>query len=180
MGHQVNNTALCPSSLWYDMAMTVADYMYKPIRPSSQNIGYDVAHMEVAKPLIIKPEPGVNGQLVQVEATVDLEEGSSAQVKFRSVNPDGTLITEHAACIVNYENVSVWQDSWESISFLVKAQIDNLQKKTKTQEAHVIGRGLAYKLFKVFVDYSETYRGMEEIILDNKSPEATASIHIQT
>ncbi|KAF2155209.1 polyketide synthase [Myriangium duriaei CBS 260.36] len=180
MGHQVNNTALCPSSLYFDMAMTVADYMYKALRPSSQNIGYNVAQMEVIKPFIIKNEAPVEGQHLQMEATADLEDNNVMKLKFRSVTPEGKTITDHAHCVVKFESTNVWQESWESVSFMVKAQIEALQRKTKTQEAHVIGRGLAYKLFKVFVDYSETYRGMEEIILDNKAPEASASVQFQT
>ncbi|TKX24669.1 polyketide synthase-like protein [Elsinoe australis] len=179
MGHQVNDTALCPSSLYFDMAMTVSDYIYKALRPSAPQIGYNVAHMEVPKPFIIKNVAPPEGQHLQLEAQADLEEGT-AKLSFRSVTPDGKKLVDHAHCTVKFEDINSWQESWDNISFMVKSQIENLQRKTKTQEAHVIGRGLAYKLFKVFVNYADQYRGMEEIILDNKSTEATASIHFQT
>jgi thioesterase domain-containing protein/acyl carrier protein len=39
---------------------------------------------------------------------------------------------------------------------------------------------MAYKLFKALVDYSPSYRGMEEVILDSKQTEATAKISFQT
>nr|WHN38863.1 polyketide synthase 2 [Elsinoe perseae] len=178
MGHQVNNTALCPSSLYNDMAMTVADYIYKTLRPSAPKIGYNVAHMEVPKPFIIKADAPPEGQHLQLDAQADLEE-NEAKLVWRSVTPEGKQLVEHAHCTVKFEDISTWQENWESISFMVKSQIENLQRKTRTQEAHIIGRGLAYKLFKVFVDYAEPYRGMEEIILDNKATEATASIHFQ-
>ncbi|KAF2219879.1 polyketide synthase [Elsinoe ampelina] len=179
MGHQVNDTALCPSSLYFDMAMTVADYIYRALRPSAPKIGYNVAHMEVPKPFIIKPVAPAEGQHLQLEAHADLEDGT-AKLVFRSVTPEGKQLVEHAHCTVKFEDISTWQEGWENISFMVKSQIENLQRKTRTQEAHVIGRGLAYKLFKVFVNYSEQYRGMEEIILDNKTTEASASVQFQT
>ncbi|PNS21399.1 beta-ketoacyl-acyl-carrier-protein synthase II [Sphaceloma murrayae] len=179
MGHQVNDTALCPSSLYFDMAMTVADYIYKALRPSAPQIGYNVASMEVPKPFIIKNVAPPEGQHLQLEAQADLEDGT-AKLVFRSVTPEGKTLVEHAHCTVKFEDIKTWQESWDNISFMVKSQIENLQLKTKTQEAHVIGRGLAYKLFKVFVNYSDAYRGMEEIILDNKTTEASASISFQT
>jgi len=179
MGHQVNNTALCPSSLFCDMALTVSDYIYKGLRPSGQGIGYDVCHMEVLKPFIVKAEAPADGQHVEMEANADLEEGV-AHLKFKSVTSDGKTITEHAHCVVKFEETAVWKEQWNNISFMVQSQIENLKRKTLTQEAHVIGRGLAYKLFKCFVDYSETYRGMDEIVMDNKQPEASAAVQFKT
>lgn len=179
IGHQVNGTALCPSSLYADMALTVADYMYKQLRPSAPEIGINVAAMEVPKPFIAKFDQPAEGQHLQIEANADLDEGV-ARLKYSSVTPDGKVIQEHAHCLVKFEEISNWQDGWERINFMVNTQIDVLKQKSTTREAHVIQRGMAYKLFKCFVDYDEKYRGMEEVILNNKTTEATASIQFQT
>lgn len=179
IGHQVNGTALCPSSLYADMALTVADYMYKQLRPSAPEIGINVATMEVPKPFIAKFDQPTEGQHIQLEAKADLDEGV-AHLKFRSVTPDGKLIQEHAHCLIKYEEISDWKENWERINFMVNSQIETLKEKSKNREAHVIQRGMAYKLFKCFVDYDEKYRGMEEVILNDKTTEATASIQFQT
>lgn len=179
IGHQVNGTALCPSSLYGDMALTVADYMYKQLRPSAPEIGINVASMEVPKPFIAKFDQPAEGQHIQLEAKADLEEGV-AHLKWRSVTPDGKLIQEHAHCTVKYEEVSSWHENWDRINFMVNSQVETLKEKSKNREAHVIQRGMAYKLFKCFVDYDAKYRGMEEVIVNTKTTEATASVQFQT
>ncbi|KAF1352167.1 polyketide synthase [Delphinella strobiligena] len=179
IGHQVNGTALCPSSLYADQALTIADYMYKQLRPSAPEIGMNVANMEVPKPFIAKFDQPAEGQHVQIEAKVDLDEGV-AHLKYRSVTPEGKLIQDHAHCVVRYEELSSWHESWDRINFMVNSQIEVLKEKSKNREAHVIQRGMAYKLFKCFVDYDAKYRGMEEVILNNTTTEATASIQFQT
>ncbi|KAL1305990.1 hypothetical protein AAFC00_004123 [Neodothiora populina] len=179
IGHQVNGTALCPSSLYGDMALTVADYMYKQLRPNAPEIGMNVASMEVPKPFIAKFDQPAEGQHIQLEAKADLDEGV-VHLKYRSVTPEGKLIQEHAHCLVKYEDISSWKESWDRINFMVNSQIDVLKEKSKRREAHVIQRGMAYKLFKCFVDYDEKYRGMEEVILNNDTTEATASVQFQT
>lgn len=52
--------------------------------------------------------------------------------------------------------------------------------KLQTGAAHKVLRGMAYKLFKALVTYADNYRGMEEVILDGKTTEATASVQFQT
>ncbi|THY24127.1 polyketide synthase [Aureobasidium pullulans] len=178
IGHQVNDTALCPSSLYADMALTVSDYLYKQLRPSAPKIGMNVCDMEVPKPFIAKMEQPAEGQHIQLEAKADLDAGV-AHLKFRSVTPDGKLIQDHAHCLVKFEDISSWTEDWERINFMVKSQVDLLKAKTKTQEAHVMQRGMAYKLFKCFVNYNEKYRGMEEVIVNSQTTEATASIKFQ-
>ncbi|KAG9623428.1 polyketide synthase, partial [Aureobasidium melanogenum] len=172
IGHQVNDTALCPSSLYADMALTVCDYLYKQLRPSAPKIGMNVCEMEVPKPFIAKMEQPAEGQHIQLEAKADLDEGV-AHLKFRSVTPDGKLIQDHAHCLVKFEDINSWNEDWERINFMVKSQVDVLKAKTKTQEAHVMQRGMAYKLFKCFVNYNEKYRGMEEVIVNSQTTEAT-------
>ena len=51
-GHLVNNAALCPSSLYADMALTVGDYIWKQARPGTEVPGMNVCRIEVGKPLI--------------------------------------------------------------------------------------------------------------------------------
>lgn len=178
-GHLVNETALCPSSLYYDMALTVADYIFKEAYDDASGTGYNVADMEVAKPFIINIDTPNESQYLELEANADLDSGVF-HMSFRSVTSAGVLLTKHAECIVKCEAVSDWQESWDNIAYMVKSQIENLMRKTQTGQAHIIGRGLAYKLFKTFVDYEATYRGMDEVICDNQTTEATAAIQFKT
>jgi iterative type I PKS product template protein len=179
-GHQVNGTPLCPSSLYADQAMTIADYLYKQLRPNLPTPGLNVCAMEVPKTLIPQYPPPAGGQHLQIEATADLEL-NQVQMKFRTVPADGSrVLAEHAFGTVKYEDMDVWKEEWARTQFMVQTQIDLLKKKLETGDAHKVLRGMAYKLFKALVTYADNYRGMEEVILDGKQTEATASIHFQT
>jgi iterative type I PKS product template protein len=179
-GHQVNGTPLCPSSLYADQAMTIADYLYKQLRPNLPTPGLNVCAMEVPKTLIPQYPPPPGGQHLQIEATADLEL-NQVQIKFRTVPADGSkILAEHAFGTVKYEDKEAWKEEWARTQFMVQTQIDLLKKKLETGEAHKVLRGMAYKLFKALVTYADNYRGMEEVILDSKQTEATASVRFQT
>ncbi|KAF2001049.1 ketoacyl-synt-domain-containing protein [Amniculicola lignicola CBS 123094] len=179
-GHQVNNTPLCPSSLYADQAMTIADYLYKQLRPNLPTPGLNVCAMEVPKTLIPQYPPPAGGQHLQIEATADLEI-NQVELKFRTVSADGSkVLAEHAFGTVKYEDVDTWREEWARTQFMVQTQIDILHQKLVTGAAHKVLRGMAYKLFKALVTYADSYRGMEDVILDGKQTEATASIKFQT
>ncbi|KAH7138133.1 polyketide synthase-like protein [Dendryphion nanum] len=179
-GHQVNGTPLCPSSLYADQAMTVADYLWKQLRPNLPTPGLNVCAMEVPKTLIPQYPAPAGGQHLQIEATADLEI-SQVEIKFRTVPADGSkVLAEHAFGTVKYEDIDTWREEWARTQFMVQTQIDILQQKLQTGAAHKVLRGMAYKLFKALVTYTDSYRGMEEVILDGKQTEATAVVKFQT
>jgi len=179
-GHQVNGTGLTPSSLYADQCMTIADYLYQQLRPGMTTPGMNVCAMEVTKTLIPQYPPPAGGQHLQIEATADLERDQVA-LKFRTVTADGSkVLAEHASGLVKYEDISAWKEEWGRIQYMVQSQIDMLKQKLETGAAHKVLRGMAYKLFKALVSYADNYRGMEEVILDGKTTEATASVKFQT
>jgi iterative type I PKS product template protein len=178
-GHEVNDAPFCPSSLYADMAMTAADYLYKELRPGAGSVGLNICQMEVHKPFVAVMPPLPEGQHLQLEAAADLEEGL-VHLNFRHVKADGALITELGHGLVRYEDVDSWTSEWKRTEFMVQSQIDLLHQKLQTGAAHKILRGMAYKLFKALVTYAPAYRGMEEVILDGKQTEATAKVRFQT
>ncbi|GME35517.1 Polyketide synthase [Neofusicoccum parvum] len=178
-GHLVNEAPLCPSSLYADMGMTAADYLYKQLRPGAAPVGYNFHKMEVPKPLIAKLPPPPEGQLIRLIAEADMEQ-NQVSLKFVSVTSEGKTIQEHATGLVNFEDLDHWKEEWQRTAFMVQTQIDILKQKLETGRAHKVLRGMAYKLFKALVDYAPAYRAMEEVILDGQETEATASLQFQT
>ncbi|KAF1825033.1 polyketide synthase [Dissoconium aciculare CBS 342.82] len=178
-GHMVNNAALCPSSLYADMALTVADYIIKQMRPGTEVPGLNVCNMEVPKPLIAQIPQPPQGQHLELEANADLDTGV-VKLSFRSVHPDGKKIQDHAHCIVRYEDKATWAAEWSRYNYMVKAQMDMLTQKSLTGGAHKVQRGMAYKLFKALVNYDGKYRAMAEVVMDGASTEASASLDFPT
>ena len=178
-GHVVNKAPLCPSALYADMALTVADHLYKELRPDSAPVGMNVTSVEVHKPLAAQVPPPNDGQHLQMEATADLKRGEVA-ITVRSVTWDGKITQEHGNGTVKYEDVQQWLEEWRTKEFLVQGQIDLLEQKLAAGMAHKFLRGLAYKLFTALVDYSPKYQGMEDVVLDAEEKQAVAKIRLQT
>jgi len=178
-GHMVNNAALCPSSLYADMALTVGDYIFKEMRPGVEVPGLNVCNMEVPKPLIAQIPQPPQGQHIELEANADLDTGV-VKLQFRSVQPDGKKIQDHAHCILRYEDKAAWADEWSRYNYMVKAQIDILNQKSLTGGAHKVQRGMAYKLFKALVNYDSKYRAMAEVVMDGATTEASATLDFPT
>ncbi|PSN62604.1 polyketide synthase [Corynespora cassiicola Philippines] len=178
-GHEINGQPMCPSSLYADQAMTIADYLYKQLRPNLPTPGLNVSGMEVKKPLLPRYPAPAGGEHIQIEATADLEV-NQVDLKYRTVTADGKLIADHAFGTVKFEDIDTWREEWARTQFMVQTQIDLLKKKLETGEAHKVLRGMAYKLFKALVNYADNYRGMEEVILDGKQTQATAAVKFQT
>jgi iterative type I PKS product template protein len=174
-GHLVNGAPLCPSSLYCDMAITVCDYAYKLIRPDAKNIGCNVSHMEVPKTLIF--DDVADSHILRLTVTANVKLGY-ADLVFHT--GEGAKRTEHANSKVYFNDTDEWQNEFDRVSYLIKSRIDALMVAERSGQASKIGRGLAYKLFTALVDYNPLYQGMEEVILDSKTCEATAKIRFQT
>lgn len=174
-GHLVNGAPLCPSSLYGDMAMTVCDYAYKLIRPGTEKIGCNVGGMEVPKTLIF--DDTLENHILRLKVTANVATGSADCVWSTGT---GAKRVEHALCKVHYGNTDDWVSEFERSDYLIKGRIDSLKAAEKVGKASKIGRGLAYKLFAAVVDYDQRYRGMEEVILDSDTCEATAKVVFQT
>lgn len=177
-GHSINGTGLCPSSLYADMALTLADYTYKLLRPGDNQMVMNVRSMANPAPLLLKCSSEAQHQLVQIMSTVDLTRQEAAtQVSSLSDNGKKTII--HAKCVVAFEDALEWASEWERNAFLVRTRVDLLEKKGRDGKVHRLLRGMVYKLFGSLVDYSDLYRGLEEVVLDTANLEANAKIDLQ-
>ncbi|EEY14472.1 conidial yellow pigment biosynthesis polyketide synthase [Verticillium alfalfae VaMs.102] len=174
-GHLCNGTPLCPSTLYADMAMTICDYAYKLARPEAVNIGLDVSDVEVPKTLIFDDK--VESHMLRCTAITNVTLGH-ADLVFHT--GEGPKRTEHAKCRVNFGNTEQWADEFERVKYLISGRVDALVEAEKVGKASKIGRGLAYKLFTALVDYNPRFQGMEEVILDSRTCEATAKVSFQT
>ncbi|KAK8089291.1 Beta-ketoacyl synthase [Apiospora hydei] len=174
-GHLVNGTALTPSSLYGDMAITACEYAYKLLRPEAENIGCNVSHMEVPKTLIFDTK--AKSQILRMSVKADAAKGYA---DLTWTTGEGAQKAEHANCKVYFGNNDEWLGEFDRVSYLIKSRVDALRAAEQRGDASKIGRGLAYKLFAALVDYDQRYRGMESVILDSATCEATAKVVFQT
>ncbi|KAL8939701.1 MAG: hypothetical protein Q9216_003215 [Gyalolechia sp. 2 TL-2023] len=179
LGHSVNGIGLCPSSIYADIAMTLGDYVYKQLKPSSDNtIGIQCGNMEVVKPLIVK-ERSSEPQILQITITASLET-SMGHLRYVSIDSQGKETMLHATCIVTFEDGASWLSDWAPTAYLIQGRIDTLEKRLTDGKADRISRGLAYKMFAALVQYDRRYQGMENVTLDSSNFEATSRVNFQT
>ncbi|KAE8391278.1 hypothetical protein BDV23DRAFT_182792 [Aspergillus alliaceus] len=177
-GHMVNDSGLCPSSLYADMAFTVCDYIARELKPGENNIGLNVGQMEVTNPLIAKDDTNTT-QLLQLSVSADWAH-KQASLQYTSVDNNGKELAVHAKCVVTFEDRARWIPDWEENTFWIRDRISMLQEKLARNEADKVSRGTAYKLFAGLVSYSRPFQGMEEVIFDGKNVEGTAKVTFQT
>ncbi|KAL2012344.1 hypothetical protein VTN00DRAFT_5062 [Thermoascus crustaceus] len=174
-GHKVNGAALCPSSLYADIAFTMTNYMLKKNNMQSDTTGLDVADMKVEKPLIALPNSGT--QLLRASASADWS-SKVVSIAFYSKDAQGRETT-HATCQVRITANQTWLQDWARSSFLVRSRVASLHKGVDEGEVHKMKRGIVYKLFASLVDYNSKYQGMQEVVLDSSELEATAKVSFQ-
>ena len=177
-GHLVNGAGLCPSSLYADMALTLAEYGYKLLQPDNKDIMMNVTSMANPAPCIVKNITKPESQILQIEASVNLAHQQAA-ISISSPANHGAGRTVHATCIVKYENEPTWVSETQRNAFLIQSRMEMLWKKMEAGQAHRILRGMAYKLFSATVQYSDKFRGMKEVILDSAHSEATSVVNFQ-
>lgn len=172
-GHKVNGTALCPSSLWADVALTVADYLAKASKQHTENTAMAVSNMVVENPLIGSDK---GPQLFRASATADWK-AREARVHIYSVNQNGQKTVSHANCTVQFADKNAWLQDWKRNAYLIQSRIKSLKADGNSDK---IKRGMVYKLFGALMNYSSTYQAMQEVTFDSAQLEVTAKVQFQT
>jgi naphtho-gamma-pyrone polyketide synthase len=175
-GHKVNTVMLCSSSLYADIAFTMAEHMLKSSGMLHDNTGLDCGTMSIQRPLTVQPD--TTSHLLRVSAEADWTGGEVA-LTFYSVGENEQKTADHASCVLKVTESQNWLTEWRRNAFLPLSRVRSLHAAVNMGNAHNIKRGLAYKLFATLVDYSSDYRGMEQVILDSESLEATAQVKFQ-
>ncbi|RCI07396.1 hypothetical protein L249_1362 [Ophiocordyceps polyrhachis-furcata BCC 54312] len=174
-GHIVNGAALCPSTLYGDIALTVTQALIDG-NGSAKFTGFDVADVNIDRPLVALPSK--TSQLFRVSATADW----AAQVVAVSIYSveNGIKTANHAAINVYLTtDKATFLDEWKRVAYLIKGRIAALEQGVISGNSHKLKRSMAYKLFGSIVNYSPGYQGMREVILDSDALEATAKVVLQ-
>ena len=175
LGHMVNNCGLCPSSIYADMALTAATYIWTHTELSTQVPAMDVSRMKIFKPLIL----GSSGSKQQVRLKATREKGAST-IQITLSSQFNTKLTDNATCTVVYGDGKDWMSQWAMSSYLIRSRIDSLILPDNAGKIHRLLRSMVYQLFSCLVKYDRKYQGIEEAFMDSDMLEATAKIRFQT
>jgi iterative type I PKS product template protein len=171
-GHMVNNVALCPSSLYGDIGITIGAYMHRKMNPhltTDSAPGMNVRDMAVQKTLI-------SGDMTPHIISINAKASESKQsIQMNISSQEG----QHASFVVEFYKESECADEWRRIEFLVESRMESLREQRQGHEAHVLSQAVVYKLFSAFVDYEKTFQGMKKVYLSPLHWEATADVVLE-
>jgi acyl transferase domain-containing protein len=163
-GHVVDGVAICPASIFIDMAYTVAIYFDRESSniPSADLATYEMTSLTISSPLVLRkdidepPHVWLEGAFEQSTGIVSVHFLSSGEgVSLSQV--------EHGSCTIqlNQDNGS-FTHAWSRIDPLIKAGVRSLEAASRPREVHSMDTRLFYKVFSEIVDYSAPYHAVEE------------------
>ena len=175
-GHLVDNTAICPASVFCDMALTAARYTYMTGKLGQQEPDMSVCSMDITHPLVVPRKN--HEQIVEVLATKPIGNNqSSILISFKS--RERSAQHEHGSCVVKFGNDDGWKNAFSRTIPLVRKRMHDLVKSGIAGLSHRLQRPVVYKLFSSLVEYSDTYQGLEEVFLDSEYGDAAAQVKLR-
>lgn len=168
-GHVVDGVAICPASIFIDMAYTAVAYLETEGRKISKAslATYELTSLSMISPLILRKDMTID-ELPRVSLEAALDESTNAvSVRFLSRSTTATIsLVEHGSCVIRLDQPDgPYIQAWSRMQPLVQARVRTLEASSSPRQVHVMDRQLFYKLFSEIVDYSAPYQAVEEAIV---------------
>ncbi|KFY57790.1 hypothetical protein V496_06337 [Pseudogymnoascus sp. VKM F-4515 (FW-2607)] len=163
-GHVVDGVAICPASIFMDMAYTAAAYLDRESRNSPQGSSlstYELADLSMLSPLVLR-EHDTELPQVFVEGALD-QSTDVVSVRFLSRKQGVANPVEYGSCVIrlNQPDTPITQ-AWSRMQPLVKARVRSLDELVRPRQVHAMDKTLFYKVFSEIVDYSAPFHAVEE------------------
>ncbi|KAK4210046.1 hypothetical protein QBC37DRAFT_475210 [Rhypophila decipiens] len=172
-GHKVIGIALAPSSLYKEMALGAAQYLYNRLRPENPILAMDLHDLTISSPLFLDQNPDAPPQLVRIMATVRSGDGK-VEVRVRSEKK------EHCRCTIDPETLD-WVKDCARKAQRIEARARGLMANALLpgKGAHHLIRDMVYKVFSPITEYSTMYQSISEIFIDKTFREAAVRIDLR-
>lgn len=163
-GHVVDGVAICPASIFMDMAYTAAAYLDRESRNTAQGSSlstYELADLSMLSPLVLR-EHDTELPQVFVEGVLD-QSTDVVSVRFLSRKQGVANPVEYGSCVIrlNQPDTPITQ-AWSRMQPLVKARMRSLDELVRPRQVHAMDKTLFYKVFSEIVDYSAPFHAVEE------------------
>ncbi|GKU21541.1 unnamed protein product [Fusarium langsethiae] len=179
-GHQVNGVKVCTSSLYADVGLTLGKYILDYYRTDLEGYAVDVHGIEVHKPLLLKEDMKGTPQATPFRIEVQYPiQSSTALMSISTTGPNGQHI-KHLDCELRLEHPSHWEAEWDRQAYLINRSVNYLQERSAQGMDSMLATGMIYKVFSSLVDYSDGYKGLQEVVLHSQELEGTAKVRFQT
>ena len=162
-GHLVDNTPICPATVFCEIAVTAAKYLYEGANPGKAVPPMSIWGLDITHPIVVTVSDPL--QIIETSAVKAAGREWSVQVSFNSKDKAGTH--EHGSCEVRFGKNDERKAEFSRSLHLVKKRMATLTSSAVAGLSHRLQRPIVYKLFSNLVTYGEKYQGLEEVYLDN-------------
>ncbi|KAL6237535.1 hypothetical protein BDW75DRAFT_238322 [Aspergillus navahoensis] len=162
-GHVVDESAICPASIFIDMAYTAAAFLEQENGAGAALRTYELTSLEMHSPLVLREDMEVLPR-VWVEAVLEIET-NSVSVSFKGQSSKGSSVEYGSATMLLGQPDSAVYREWSRIQPLVKARVQTLNRSVRPREVHAMDTALFYKVFSEIVDYSKPYHAVQEAVI---------------
>ncbi|KAL4819954.1 hypothetical protein BDW67DRAFT_154387 [Aspergillus spinulosporus] len=175
-GHVVDESAICPASIFIDMAYTAAAFLEQENGAGATLHTYELANLEMHSPLVIREDMEVLPR-VWVEAILDIKT-NAASVHFKGQTSKGAVEYGSATMLLGQLDSAVRRD-WSRIQPLVRARVQTLNRSIRPREVHAMDTALFYKVFSEIVDYSAPYHAVQEAVIAADFHDAAVTLQLK-
>ena len=170
LGHVVDGLTICPTSVFGDMALSLAKYVYMKLNPNKKVPDLSLMNMEITHAVVVT---GKNpDQIIRATAEASTQ---SDMVNIKFTSHDGKP-HENGGCQVRFGDNSQWKSDLSRTLFLLSSRMDSLKA---SPEAHALRKPVVYKLFSNLVDYGDAYQGIQEVVMDSDFRDAVSRVKFQ-
>ncbi|KAL2784988.1 hypothetical protein BJX66DRAFT_343489 [Aspergillus keveii] len=173
-GHLVDDSAICPASIFIDMAYTAASYLEKESGLPVHLAEYEMTSLEMHSPLVLRQDMDLPS--VWVEAALNTGT-NTVNVHFKGRKGSKPVEYGSAVIMLGQNDLSVRRD-WSRIEQLVKARVQTLNSAARPREVHAMDTSLFYKVFSEIVDYSAPYRAVQEAVIAANFGDAAITLQL--
>ncbi len=177
-GHLVDGTALCPASVFCDMAFAAAKYLFARSNLEINLHTMVLEDLEITHPLIAS---GKDILQLTVKVNASWDHGSkSVKVSFNSCESGSSSVHDHGSCAVHLGEATKLRTNHHDSLKEAKGKLDSLVVSAKTGQQIRLPKSIVYHLLANVVKYEAAYQSMEEVYLDNSHKDAAASVRLTT
>lgn len=177
-GHVVDNVAICPASIFMDMAYAAAAYLDgtngNDVTDKTLS-ACELADLKMLSPLVLRKHD-TNVPKVSVQAVLD-KSTQTVTIRFLSRKESSAAPIDHGSCLIrlNQNNSPVTQ-GWSRIQSLVKARMQTLDTLVRPTQVHAMDKTLFYKIFSEIVDYSAEFHAVQDATIATTFQDAAINL----
>ncbi|RYP20568.1 hypothetical protein DL765_002725 [Monosporascus sp. GIB2] len=172
-GHVVDGHAICPTTVFLDMAMSAARYLVQRANPQAPSPSFSAHSLDITHPLVLVPS-----QEQHIFVTASRSPASNTVSMTFSSRTDSKRHT-HGSCMVQAVAAQHWKDEWRNSASLAILAKRGLFAAAEARKGHRLSKPIVYQLFSQLVKYDKPYQCMEEAIVSDDFTQGVSNLVLE-